>query len=222
MRIHKLTAVSAMIISALAISAGTSTAAPAPAAPDLHFQAKTIGRSMVLTTDVGSPAVRDNQLQLLDRNGTSVAAVPLAYIRHGKQMPIAAHLDGNTVTLTPGTDPASARPVEPAIAKQIDALSHPNFNAALGNFSMSMMAAATTGSLLGTAVGASVGCVAGGIVGGLAGGVVSVGLLALPGVIGGCLVTGAALGAMGAMAGTIIVGLPVLIAAGTAFWNDTH
>ena len=211
-------------IAALAASATMATVAPASAAPgpDVHFLARPVGQSVVLSMDAGRVTVADNHLHLLDRSGTEVATLPLAYLRDGREMPIAAALDGNSVTLTAATDPSAARPADPGTAREIDALAHPNFNAALGNFSMEMMAAATVGSLLGSTTGAAIGCVAGGIVGGLGGGVVSVGVLAIPGALGGCLVTGAALAAMGAVVGTIAVGLPALAAAGAQFWNDNH
>ncbi|MGO4617465.1 hypothetical protein AB4305_24180 [Nocardia sp. 2YAB30] len=215
-------AVAAMVISALSISAGTAAADPVQDTPDVHFQANVVDRSVVLTMDAGALTVSDNHLQFLDRHGASVATLPLTYVRGGNAMPIAAQLDGDTVTLTPSNDPADASPLSGSTAQEIDALSHPNFNAALGNFSMSMMAAATVGSLLGSAIGGGIGCVAGGVVGGATGGVVSIGLLAIPAAIGGCLVTGAALAAIGAVAGTVIVGIPALIAAGAQFWNDTH
>lgn len=215
-------AVAAMAISALCISAGTATADPTQETPDVHFQANVVDRSVVLTVDAGALTVSDDHLQFIDRSGTSVATLPLTYVHGGSAMPIAAQLDGDTVTLTPSADPADARPISAATAQEIDALSHPNYNAALGNFSMSMMAAATVGSLLGSAIGGGIGCVAGGIVGGATGGVVSIGLLAVPAAIGGCLITGAALAGMGAVAGTVIVGVPALIAAGIQFWNDTH
>ncbi|MEU7767814.1 hypothetical protein AB0B25_22175 [Nocardia sp. NPDC049190] len=219
---RKSAAVAAMVISALGITAGYAGADPAQESPDIHFQANAIDRSVVVTMDAGSLAVDDNHLRFIDRHDAVVASLPLTYIRGGNAMPIVAQLDGDTVTLTPSTDPAAAQPVSPATAQEIDALSHPNLNAALGNFSMSMMAAVTVGSLLGSAIGAGIGCVAGGVVGGAAGGVVTIGLLAIPAAIGGCLITGAALAAMGAVVGTILLGIPALIAAGAQFWNDTH
>ncbi|BCK56003.1 hypothetical protein [Nocardia wallacei] len=215
-------AIAAMVVSALGITAGTAAAHPAPETPDIHFQATVVDHSVVLTADAGTLSVADEHLRFVDRHGATVATLPLAYLRGGSALPIAAHAEGDTVTLTPSTDPAAAYPPGAATAQEIDALSHPNYNAALGNFSMSMMAAATVGSLLGSTVGAGIGCVAGGIVGGATGGVVSIGLLAVPAAIGGCLVTGAALAAMGAVVGTIVVGIPALIAAGAQFWNDTH
>ncbi|WP_227983685.1 hypothetical protein [Nocardia spumae] len=216
-------AVAALVVSALGISAGSAAADPAaPTTSDIHFQANAIGRSVVLAVDTGAVAVHDNHLEFIDRHGATVASLPLAYRHEGRVLPIAAQVDGDRVTLTAETDPAASRPLPAATAQEIDALSHPNFNAAFGNFSMEMMAAATVGSLLGSTVGAGIGCVAGGIVGGAAGGVVTIGVLAVPGAIGGCLVTGAALAAMGAVVGTIVVGVPALIAAGAQFWNDTH
>lgn len=215
-------AFAALVVSTVIASTGTASADPATAGPDIHFQAHAVNGSVVLDMDAGSVTVADNHLHFIDRNGAEVAALPLVYRHDGTQLPIAAHVAGNSVELTAVTDPAAARPADAATAQEIDALSHPNFNAAFGNFSMEMMAAATVGSLLGSTVGAGIGCVAGGIVGGAAGGVVTIGVLAVPGAIGGCLVTGAALAAMGAVVGTIVVGVPALIAAGAQFWNDTH
>ncbi|RMI28479.1 hypothetical protein [Nocardia stercoris] len=222
MKLRTGAALAAMTISTLGITAGTAAAEPVADTPDIHFQAVPNGRSVVLTADAGTLTVADNHLQFVDRSGTTVATLPLAYLRGGDELPIAAQVEANTVTLTPSTDPADARPAEASTIADIDAMADPNFNASVGNFSMEMMASASVGSLLGSVVGGVVGCVAGGIAGGAAGGVVTLGVLALPGAVGGCLVTGAALAGIGATVGVAVTGIPTLIAGGTQFWNSTH
>ncbi|WP_040838350.1 hypothetical protein [Nocardia brevicatena] len=215
-------AVAALVISALGITAGTAAADPVQDTPDIRFRGTIVDHSVVLDMDAGSVSVADNHLRFIDRHGSTVASLPLTYIRGGTALPITARLDGdNSVTLTAVTDPAAARPVDPATAAELEEIAHPDSDA-LNDFGMAMMTATTVGSLLGSAIGAGIGCVAGGIVGAAAGVIVTIGLLAIPGAIGGCLITGAALGAIGAVAGTVIVGLPALVAAGIRFWEDTH
>ncbi|WP_040792668.1 hypothetical protein [Nocardia paucivorans] len=221
-------AVAALLISALGITAGTAAAEPAQDTPDLRFRGTIVDGSVVLDMEAGSVAVTDDHLRFIDRHGSAVASLPLTYIRGGAALPITARLDGDdSVTLTAITDPAAARPIDPAIAAEIEEITDigeitDDSKDAMNDFSMALMTATSVGSLLGTAIGGGIGCVAGGIIGAVTGTVVTIGLLAIPGAIGGCIVTGAALAAIGAVAGTVLIGLPALLAAGTQFWNDTH
>ncbi|MBU3067837.1 hypothetical protein KO481_40780 [Nocardia sp. NEAU-G5] len=112
MKLRTGAAIAAMTISTLGITAGTAAAEPVADTPDIHFQTTPAGRSVVLTADAGTLTVADNHLQFIDRSGTTVATLPLAYLRGADDLPIAAQVEGTTVTLTPSTDLADARPVE--------------------------------------------------------------------------------------------------------------
>lgn len=229
MKLRKFAATSALVIAALGVTAGTAYADPAPApsanstlqtdiAPGIHYNASLVDHSVVITTDAGSLAARDGQFQVVDATGKVVSALPLSYQRDGLNFPIAAAIDGNKATLTPSTDRAQATPI--ADVHYVDATANPNFNQALSNLGNEVAIGVAVGSLIGTAIGAGIGCIAGGIVSGMAGAAVTIGTLAVPAALGGCLVTGAALGAMGAVAGTIFIGGPVAAVALFQFGSD--
>ncbi|MGW4354920.1 hypothetical protein ACWELJ_22830 [Nocardia sp. NPDC004582] len=215
--------VAAMVVAALGSTAGTVLAAPASTSPEFQFQGTVVGQSVEVKVDAGALAIDDGHVLFRDSRGATVASLPLAYRKDGATLPITAQLDGTKVTLTPATDPAAVRPVNAQTRNELDQLAHPDgFAGSLGTFSQEVMTATAVGVLLGSAIGLAVGCIGGGIVGGVTGGVVSIGVLALPGAIGGCLVTGAALAAIGAVVGTVAIGIPVLAAAAAQFWNSTH
>lgn len=193
MKFTKFAATSALVIAALGISTGTSTAAPV-GNPDIHYTANVVDRSVVVQTDAGSLATEGNQFQVRDNQGTVVAGFPLSYLRDGLEYPIAAHVEGNRATLTPSTDPAAAHPAPMLhdVASQADQDSA--LQAAYNQFGI----ATSIGTLVGTAIGVGGGCLLGAAVG--------TPFLIIPGAIGGCL-TGAALGApLGAAAGLVAVG----------------
>ncbi|MGY2060372.1 hypothetical protein ACW9HQ_36380, partial [Nocardia gipuzkoensis] len=145
------------------------------------------------------------------------AAVPLTYRREDAVYPIGAAVDATTVTLTPDTDAEHAVPVAHPNAREIaiDPQS-PAFNTVVMNFATQLGLGVALGTLLGTAIGAVIGCVAGGALVGAAAAVPTIGVLAVPGFLGGCLVTAAAAGAIGAVVGNVVIGLPV--AAVGAWW----
>ncbi|MFI1915975.1 hypothetical protein [Nocardia sp. NPDC020380] len=231
MKFRNIAATATIAIAALSITAVTANTASADTgnpsvttdiAPGIHYQANLVDHSVVLTTDAGSMAVKDNQFQIVDNSGATVATLPMTYQNDGKTYPIAAQIDGNTATLTPNTDPAAGQPITPdtPTIKDIDATANPNFNQALSNLSSAVTVGVAVGSLIGTAIGAGIGCIAGGAILGAGATVATIGTLTVPGAIGGCLVTGAAAGAIGAVAGTIIVGGPVVAAALFQFASD--
>src|SRR5574340_1707954 len=151
----------------------------------------------------------------------SAIAAPVAGLtptdrRAGTDRSIAAGIDGRTAALAPSTDLATATPVTTAgpVSTRVDAATT-NRNRALQKFTSEVTLAVTVGSLAGTILGAGVGCVMGGAVPAFT----TVGLPVGVGTgIGGALI-GAPIGAL---AGTILVGGPVLIASGIRFVNDLN
>ncbi|MET9487916.1 hypothetical protein [Nocardia sp. NPDC006630] len=215
------TAITANVASAQPDSSSNSSVAT-DIAPGIHYRANIVDHSVVIATDVGSLAVKDNKVQIVDGSGAAVATVPLSYQRDGKSFPIAAQIDGNTATLTPNTDPAAAQPITPGspVIKQVDATANANFNQALSNLTNEVTVGVAIGSLIGTVIGAGIGCIAGGAILGAGATVATIGTLTIPGAIGGCLVTGAAAAAIGLVAGTIFIGGPVAAVAVFQFFND--
>ncbi|MBF6330731.1 hypothetical protein [Nocardia transvalensis] len=209
--------VSMCAVAAVAGSAGRATADPAP--ESIGYSLRLVDKSVVLSVDKGSLAATDGRLELRDPSGAPAATFPLTYRRDNAVFPIAAAIDASTVTLTPDTDAAHAVPAPgPAVRAQDIAIDpqSPEFNTAVMNFSTQAGLGIALGTLLGTAVGAVVGCVAGGALVGAAAAVPTIGVLAVPGFLGGCLTTAVAAGAIGAVVGNVVIGVPVAVVA--AWW----
>ncbi|UGT44022.1 hypothetical protein LTV02_11825 [Nocardia yamanashiensis] len=220
-RISTVTATLGVAALAAGFASTPATAAPAEG-PGIHYQASLAGRSVVITTDGGGLAARDNQFQVLDDGGRVIAALPLDYQMHDRVWPIAAVIEGNRATLTPSTDPAASTPVPAGTPKldSIDATANPNFNQALSNLSSATAIGAAVGTLIGTAIGAGVGCLAGGALVGAGATAATLGTLTIPGAIGGCIVTAAAAAPLGAAAGLVAIGGPITVIALIQFFAD--
>ncbi|MCM6777130.1 hypothetical protein NDR87_26940 [Nocardia sp. CDC159] len=202
-------------VAAVGGAAGRAAADPAP--ESIGYSLRLADRSVVLTVDKGGFVARDGRLELLDPSGATAVSVPLSYRRDDAVYPIGAAIDATTVTLTPDTDPKHAvlAPNPRAGEIAIDPQS-PAFNTSVMNFATQLGLGVALGTLLGTAVGAVIGCIAGGALVGAAAAVPTIGVLAVPGFLGGCLVTAAAAGAIGAVVGNVVIGIPV--AAVGAWW----
>ncbi|MFE9580684.1 hypothetical protein ACFYO1_30200 [Nocardia sp. NPDC006044] len=210
-----LVTLAACTIAALIGSANTAHADPETA--DIHYTAGVVGTSVVLSTDSGTLTAADGQFRLSDRTGRLLVSMPLSYQRDAKVWPITAKIDGNTATLTPGTDPAAARPAPPELRDIAIDPQSTDFNTAVMNFATVTGLGVALGTLIGTAIGAGIGCVAGGALVGAAAAVPTIGVLAVPGFLGGCLVTGAAAAPIGAIIGTIALGVPAAVIGGLLF-----
>ncbi|WP_405161334.1 hypothetical protein OG203_34025 [Nocardia sp. NBC_01499] len=205
--------VAACMVAALVGSAGTSHAA----APEIHYTAGMVDKSVVLTMDAGSLTARDGQFLINDNAGRLLVSMPLSYQRDSKVWPITAKIDGNTATLTPSTDPDAAEPAPPELRDIAIDPQSADFNTAVMNFATVAGLGVALGTLIGTAIGAGIGCVAGGALVGAAAAVPTIGVLAVPGFLGGCLVTGAAAAPIGAIIGTIALGVPAAVIGGLLF-----
>ncbi|MFE3753383.1 hypothetical protein ACFXO9_03655 [Nocardia tengchongensis] len=227
MQFSKIAATSALVISALGVTAGVAYAEPAPVpapvpvlpslidgvnqgigqvAPVIHWNARIEGNAIVVDTDKGSMTTDNGQLQVRDDNGIVVAAVPLSFTVEDLDYPIQASVEGLRATLTPNTDPAAARPTNLPL--------HDVTTAKQQSFDDAVAAAATEFGLA-TAVGTLVGTIIGGTLGLLIGGLAGGGVLSIPGALAGAA-TGITLGAA---AGLILVGVPAAIIVGIIFLN---
>ncbi|MFD6161236.1 hypothetical protein ACFWF7_22685 [Nocardia sp. NPDC060256] len=208
-------AVAACTVAALVGSAGTSHADPT--APEMHYTASMVDKSVVLTTDAGTLTAADGQFLINDRTGRALVSMPLSYQRDNIVWPITAKIDGNTATLTPSIDPAAAHPAPAELRDIAIDPQSTDFNTAVMNFATVAGLGVALGTLIGTAIGAGIGCVAGGALVGAAAAVPTIGVLAVPGFLGGCLVTGAAAAPIGAIIGTIALGVPAAVIGGLLF-----
>ncbi|MBF6174080.1 hypothetical protein [Nocardia blacklockiae] len=214
MKIRKFAATSALVVGTLTV-AGTVAAGPAAAADPavIHWDADVVGQSVVVHTDAGFLEARDNQFVVRDAAGTVVGGLPLAYRMDGLEYPVSAKVEGNTATLTPSTDPATAHPVD----MPLQFVDQADFDSALSAAATQFGLATGVGTLIGSVIGLVGGCVLGAI---------TVGALTAPiffaGAPGGCI-AGASVGvAIGAAAGSILVGVPVGIASAVQFFQKIN
>lgn len=216
--VHRLTRFLAASASTAAIgAASTLTAHADPEAPGIRYTARAVGDAVVLTTDSGSLDTAGDQLEIRDDAGVLRASLPLGYYQDNRRWPIAARLDGTTATLTPSVDPAAATPA-PGFTDQLHDVAldpeSPEFTDALKNFTAIVGVGTAVGTLIGTIVGAGVGCVAGGALVGGAATIPTIGVLTIPGFLGGCLVTAIPVAALGGLIGTITFGVTALTIGG--------
>ncbi|QIS07755.1 hypothetical protein F5X71_28355 [Nocardia brasiliensis] len=203
------------MVAALAGSAATGHAETE--ARQMRYTASAVEKSVVLTTDIGALRAADGHFEVRDPAGRLVVSMPLSYQNAGRVWPITAEIDGRTARLTPSTDPASARPAPAEVRDIAIDPQSTDFNTAVMNFATVAGLGVALGTLIGTTIGAAIGCVAGGALVGAATAVPTIGVLAVPGFLGGCLVTGAAAAPIGAIIGTIALGVPAAVIGGLLF-----
>ncbi|WFR73563.1 hypothetical protein P9209_08035 [Prescottella defluvii] len=196
MKLKKFAATSALVIAAMGVGAGTAYADPAPSADTVGYTAHVDGRSVVTVLDAGGFRVTSDGkfVEIQNAAGTVLQALPLSYRIGDREFSIAPLVEGRTLTLTPETDPAKAKPVDVAqpFVDPTNVAALGDGVAIFGKLADGLDSAITVGSLVGTLVGAVIGCVAAGST-----------IAACPAAIA----TGAG---VGGVVGTIVAGVPVL------------
>ncbi|MFG1790930.1 hypothetical protein [Nocardia sp. NPDC049149] len=220
----KLAATSALLIAALGVTASTVNAAPAPAADGaVNFTAEQVDATSVIKTDAGSMVVEDGAFKIKAANGTTIAGTDLKFRVDEFEFPIAANISDRTARLTPEIDMAKAvyKPVAlPFEDKAPWKSDYDREQAAWSRMTSTISMGATIGTLVGGLGGAAVGCVLGG---GLA---LTVAAATIVGMFGpflpaagiGCITGILAVGALGTVAGQILVTAPVAIGAAIQYF----
>ncbi|WP_280509329.1 hypothetical protein [Nocardia farcinica] len=226
MKLHRLTAVAATVLTAVGLAVNTATAAPADAQP-ISFTAHATDTASIIEIDAGTLRVHDNQLQVTTADGRVVAATPLSFVLDDFTFPIAADIDGNRATLTPQLDPAEAVYTPVALPFEDKAPWKSEYDreqAAWSRMTSTISMGATVGTLVGGLGGGAVGCVLGGIVGATVASATIVGLFGpfIPAAAVGCLGGIVAVGALGTLAGQILVTAPVAVAAAVQYFTTVN
>ncbi|MEV0247259.1 hypothetical protein AB0H76_11770 [Nocardia sp. NPDC050712] len=206
-------ALTALTAVALGIAAGTATADPALSdaaqpgslsvtlAPGIQYTDGGSNGAAVLTTPLGSVAMRAGQFDLRDGAGQTVAGTPI------DTTGLAAE-----DTAAPAAAPAAA-PVAEENTTAIDLL------VAVKVANGHMASAFAVGGAAGSVIGAAIGCPFGILTGGTLLTAATAGTLILPVMAATCLVGAVAFGGLGATVGGLAVAIPVGIAAGTATFH---
>ncbi|MEV0296549.1 hypothetical protein [Nocardia sp. NPDC050710] len=224
MFIKKFATTSALLIAALGATAGTVNAAPAaPADAPINFTAKATDSQSIITTDAGSLVVEDGALKIKATDGTVVAGTPLTFRVDEFEFPIAAAVSGREATLTPqlSMDKAVYKPVAlPFENKAPWKSEYDREQAAWSRLTSTISMGATIGTLVGGLGGGALGCVLGGIAGATVASATIVGLFGpfIPAAAVGCVAGILAVGALGTLAGQILVTAPVAIGAAIQYF----
>ncbi|WP_069165756.1 hypothetical protein [Nocardia altamirensis] len=225
MRIRKLAVVAALVTMATGVAAGTSVATPTEDA--VNFTAQTVDGSSIISTDAGSLVVEDGIFKIKAANGATVAGTELKLRLDEFEFPIAADISGRTATLTPQFDitKATYKPVAlPYEDKAPWKTDYDREQAAWSRLTSTISMGATIGTLVGGLGGAAVGCVLGGIMAPIAAMATIVGLFGafLPAAAVGCLFGIVSVGALGVVAGQILVTAPVAIGAAIQYFTTIN
>ncbi|MEV0296548.1 hypothetical protein [Nocardia sp. NPDC050710] len=225
MLMRKFAATSALLIAALGVTAGAVNAAPAAPATDapINFTAKATDTQSIITVDAGSIVVEDDALKVKAADGTVVAGTPLKFRLDDFELPIAADISGRTATLTPqlDVDKAVYKPV--ALPYEDKAPWKNEYDRELAAFNRlkdTIGMGATIGTLVGGLSGGALGCVLGGIAGATIASATIVGLFGpfIPAAAVGCVAGILAVGALGTLAGQILITAPVAIGAAIQYF----
>ncbi|MCP2276278.1 hypothetical protein SAMN04244553_1102 [Nocardia amikacinitolerans] len=216
----------ALALTALIAATGTVHADPGDDQA-ISFTAHATDTSSVIEIDSGALVVEDGALKVKSREGVTVAGTPLKFTLDEFEFPIDAAISGRTATLTPdlSMDRAVYKPVAlPYEDKAPWKTEYEREQAAWSRMTSTISMGATIGTLVGGLGGAAVGCVLGGI----AGATIAAGTIAglfgpfIPAAGVGCLVGIAAVGALGTVAGQILVTAPVAIGAAIQYFTTIN
>ncbi|MFE3254327.1 hypothetical protein ACFXPS_05920 [Nocardia sp. NPDC059091] len=222
MKMHTVVPAAAMLAATL-IAAATPAAADPTASPDtpsvglapaVHYTAYQSGPSALISTDSGSLTIEGGRFQIRAATGEVLGSIPLEFNLDDIALPIDAHIDGNTATLTPSLDPARAHYKPAALPFEDQAPFKTPYDrevAAWGRLASTVTTAAAGGAMVGAIGAGLIGCLLGGATAGLATGPVA--MLFGAGPLAGCLIGAAALAPVGVLGGAIFVGAPIAAAA---------
>ncbi|MFI5781266.1 hypothetical protein [Nocardia sp. NPDC051570] len=239
MKMRKFAVVTALVTTALGVAAGSVNAAPVNDDGAVYYKSTTEGKSSIITTDAGSMDVEDGVFKIKAANGTVLAGTDLEFRVDDFEFPIVADISDRKATLTPQFDieHAAYKPLD-AAAKPVDAAGKPvalpfedtapwktpydREQAAWNRMKDSIATGATLGTLVGGVGGAAVGCILGGAAGVVLTGPITAMLGAPLGAAGGCIAGLLAVGALGTLAGQLLVTAPVAILAAAQYFTTIN
>ncbi|MGY4103291.1 hypothetical protein ACW2Q0_27585 [Nocardia sp. R16R-3T] len=230
MMMRKLAVVAALVTVATGVAAGTSGAAPAATESDngaINFTAEAVNDSSIIKTDAGSLAVENDVFEIKAADGTVLAGTPLRFRIDDFEFPIAAQISDRTATLTPQIDREHAVYKPVALPYEDQAPWKTPYDREVAAWTR-LASTITTGATIGTVVGGIGGAAVGCVLGGIAGATVVAGTIAglfgpfIPAAAVGCLIGVAAVGALGTVAGQILITAPVAIGAAIQYFTTIN
>ncbi|WP_194820500.1 hypothetical protein [Nocardia sp. XZ_19_385] len=222
---RKVITASALLVTALGITAGTVSAAPAE--QDIHYTATATEKTAIISTDAGSLVVEDGALKVKSPRGAMLGGTELSFRVDDFVFPIAAEVAGRTATLSPQFDIAHATYSPVALPYEDQApwkTPYDREQAAWARMTQTISMGATIGTLVGGLGGAAVGCVLGGIAGATIASAAIIGLFGafIPAAAIGCLGGIAAVGFLGTVVGQLLVTAPVALMAAVQYFTTIN
>ncbi|MET9211701.1 MULTISPECIES: hypothetical protein [unclassified Nocardia] len=225
MRITHLTAVSAVLIGALAAGTGTAHAAPPEELGVVHYTTTTTDTNTLIQIDAGSLVVEDGALKVKAPDGKVLAGTELRFRVDEFVFPIEAEITERTATLTPQftLDKAQYQPV--ALPYEDQATWKNDYDRekdAWSRMTSTIGLGASIGAMVGGIGGAAVGCVIGGATGASLTGALATMFSGLPADVQGCIAGVAAGGFLGVLAGQLLIAAPVAIFAAAQYFTTIN
>ncbi|MGW5138161.1 hypothetical protein ACWEPH_03700 [Nocardia beijingensis] len=225
-KIRKSAAALALALSATTVGAGAAQAAPdlsVDVAPGVNYRAYHDGTAAVISIDSGSLIVENGNFQIRAASGEILAGVPLEFTYDDIAFPIEATVEGNTARLTPVVSMDRARYNPVALPFEDSAPWKTPYDrevAAWTRMTSTISMASTISAVIGGVGSGVIGCLLGGVAGTALTGPLAT--LFGAGPLAGCLIGGAALAPIGAIAGALMIGAPVAIAAFIQYSNTVN
>ncbi|MEV6659676.1 ammonium transporter [Nocardia fluminea] len=199
MKLHRNIVMAALLATAAVTVTGTAHAQPQPSPSTVTYRADIVDGDVLTTLDGGTFALASDRdvVEIRDTAGTVLDALPLGFRVDGQQLGIEEQIsaDGTTLRLRPQLDTidhAALKPVASPVENQL----------AMNDLINSVSIGTSIGSLIGTAVGAVLGIGVGIAMAGVSCLVLTLGCIVT------ILPTIGLTGAIGALAGSVLVGGP--------------
>ncbi|MEV0466628.1 hypothetical protein [Nocardia tengchongensis] len=225
--LRRISTCTVLATAAVSLSAAVSVADPADAAGVVNYTATTTPTSTIVNSDAGSLVNDNGVFKIRAADGTVLAGTELSFRVDDFLFPIAADIHDRTAVLTPQFDLAHAtyRPVALPFEDQAPFKTpYDREVAAWNRMTSTISTGATIGTLVGGLAGGAVGCVIGGIAGVTVASTTIIGLFGpfLPAAAVGCLGGIIAVGALGTLAGQLLVTAPVAVMAAVQYFTTIN
>ncbi len=228
MKFTKAALLAAALSTALGVTAGASHAAPQADSAEsgvINYTSTATQENTIVTTDSGSMVVEDGVFKIKAANGTTVGGTELGFRVDDFVFPIAAEIKDRTATLTPQFDLQHAVYKPVALPFEDSApwkTPYDREQAAWSRMTGTISLGASIATLVGGIGGAAVGCILGGATLGLVTSALTA-MFGLPaGVAAGCLAGILAIGALGTLAGQILITAPVAVLAAAQYFTTIN
>ncbi|MEV5650654.1 hypothetical protein AB0L57_20600 [Nocardia sp. NPDC052254] len=225
---NKMLSTAALVMTTLAVSAGTAQAGEPPSSPaPVHFTATEHDNATTVTVDSGALIAENGMFTITAPDHTVLAGTPLRFRVDDFEFPITAEIRGKTATLTPHFDARHAMYTPVAMPFEDQAPwknSYDREQAAWSRMTTTIAMGSTIGTAVGGLGGAAVGCLLGGIAGATVAAATIVGMFGpfVPAAAVGCLGGTIAAAPLGTVAGLLLVTAPVGVAAAMQYFTTIN